>query len=66
MGPAELRILQEVLLGLNVLEAAQPYLDKIAAMNAAGATGEDILAATVEIRRNSGKKLDLDIAAAGG
>ena len=64
MNPVTLQILQEILLGLNVLEAAKPYLDKITAMNAAGATGEDILAATQEMRKASGTKLDADLAAA--
>jgi len=64
MDPITLQILQSVLLGLNVLEAAQPYLDKIIAMNAAGASGEDILAATEAMRKQSGDKLDADLAAA--
>lgn len=63
MTPIEFKILQSVLLGLNVYEAAQPYLDKIMAMNEAGASGEDILAATEAMRRQSGDKLDSDLGA---
>lgn len=63
MGATELAILQEILLGLNVLEAAQPYLDKITSMNEAGASGEDILAATTAMRKASGDKLDSDLGA---
>lgn len=62
MDPIELKILQSILLGLNVYEAAQPYLDKITAMNAAGASGEEILAACEAMRKGSGAKLDADLA----
>lgn len=62
MDPVSLKILQTILLGLNVYEAAQPYLEKIIAMNAAGASGEDILAATEAMRKQSGNTLDDDLA----
>lgn len=62
MGTTELAIFQEILLALNVYEAAQPYLEKITAMNAEGASGEDILAATIAMRKSSGDKLDEDLA----
>jgi hypothetical protein len=61
MNETDLKIMQSILLGLGVLEAAQPYIDKIVAMNEAGATGEDILAATVAMRKESGAKLDKDL-----
>lgn len=62
MDPLSLKILQSVLVGLNVYEAAEPYLNKIESMNAAGATGEDILAATETMRKQSGGKLDEKLA----
>lgn len=63
MDQQSLEILQEVLLGIGAVAAAKPYLDQITAMNAAGASGSDILAATVKMRKNSGAKLDADLAA---
>ncbi len=62
MDPITLKILQTVLLGLNVYEAAKPYLDKITAMNEAGASGEEILAACELMRKTSGDRLDADLA----
>lgn len=64
MNPITLQIFQEILLAVDALQAAQPYLDKLVAMNEAGATGEDMLAATQEMRKQSGAKLDADLAAA--
>lgn len=63
MSPTSLLILQDVLMAVGAVEAAQPYIDKITAMNAAGASGEDILAATQAMRKASGAKLDADLAA---
>jgi len=63
MGAVELKILQEILLGLNVLEAAQPYIDKIVAMGKGGATAEQVLAECQSLRKASGARLDAHLAA---
>jgi len=64
IDPVTLKIFQEILLAVDALEAAGPYLEKLTSMNEAGATGEDILSATTEMRKQSGTKLDADLAAA--
>lgn len=63
MDAQSLQIFQEVLLGINAVEAAKPYLDKIAALDAAGASGDAILEVVVQMRKDSGAKLDADLAA---
>ena len=46
----EFQVLETLLVALGVDTAAKPYLDKIAAMNASGASAEDVMTAIRNMR----------------